>query len=48
LVLNHPGTISLGGMIHNLIPVTLGNLIGGSILMGFMYNYVNKSFDEVE
>ncbi|MFC5401442.1 formate/nitrite transporter family protein [Cohnella soli] len=42
LVLNHPGTISLGGVIHNLVPVTLGNLIGGGLLMGFMYHYVNK------
>jgi nitrite transporter NirC len=48
LVLNHPGTISLGGMIHNLVPVTLGNVIGGSVLMGFMYYFVNKPFDEVE
>ncbi|WP_409342820.1 formate/nitrite transporter family protein [Paenibacillus sp. MBLB4367] len=44
LVLNHPGTISFDGVIHNLIPVTLGNLIGGSVLMGFMYYYVNKPF----
>ena len=29
LVLNHPGTISLEGVLHNLIPVTIGNLIGG-------------------
>ncbi|MFF2482254.1 formate/nitrite transporter family protein [Paenibacillus sp. NPDC058071] len=42
LVLHHPGTISLGGMLHNLIPVTLGNIIGGGFLMGAMYYYVNK------
>ncbi|MGO4180398.1 formate/nitrite transporter family protein [Paenibacillus sp. TAF43_2] len=48
LVLNHPGTISLEGMIHNLVPVTLGNLIGGSVLMGVMYYFVNKPFEEVE
>ncbi|MBB3113339.1 nitrite transporter NirC [Paenibacillus phyllosphaerae] len=46
LVLNHPGTISLGGVLHNLIPVTLGNLIGGSILMAYMYYYVNKPYLE--
>jgi nitrite transporter NirC len=44
LVLNHPGTISWQGVIHNLVPVTIGNLIGGGVLMGVMYFYVNKPF----
>lgn len=44
LVLNHPGTISVYGVTHNLIPVTLGNLVGGVILMGFMYHFANKPF----
>jgi nitrite transporter NirC len=44
LVLNHPGTISFAGVIHNLVPVTIGNLIGGSIFMGAMYYYVNLPF----
>lgn len=44
LVLNHPGTISFDGVLHNLIPVTIGNLIGGVLLMGFMYYFVNKPF----
>ncbi|MEH7109976.1 MULTISPECIES: formate/nitrite transporter family protein [Bacillaceae] len=44
LVLNHPGTISWGGVIHNLVPVTIGNLFGGGVLMAFMYYYVNKPF----
>jgi len=48
LVLNHPGTISLGGVLHNLIPVTLGNMIGGGILMGYMYYYVNQPFMDTE
>ncbi|QMV44121.1 formate/nitrite transporter family protein [Cohnella cholangitidis] len=46
LVLNHPGTISFDGVMHNLIPVTFGNLIGGGLLMGYMYYYVNKPFME--
>ncbi|BBI32988.1 formate/nitrite transporter family protein [Cohnella abietis] len=46
LVLNHPGTISFSGVMHNLIPVTLGNLIGGGVLMSYMYYYVNKPFLE--
>lgn len=48
LVLNHPETISFGGVIHNLIPVTIGNLIGGGIFMAVMYHFVNKPFLEVE
>lgn len=48
LVLNHPGTISWGGVFHNLIPVTIGNLIGGGVLMGVMYYYVNKPFLDTE
>jgi nitrite transporter len=47
LVIDHPDTISFAGLIHNLIPVTIGNIIGGSILMGVFYFYVNKPyFDE--
>ncbi|WP_318503603.1 formate/nitrite transporter family protein [Bacillus sp. T3] len=46
LVLNHPGTISMTGTIHNLILVTIGNLIGGGFFMGWMYHYVNKPFFE--
>ncbi len=41
LVLDHPGSISLQGVIHNLIPVTLGNLVGGGLLMGALYAYLN-------
>jgi len=48
LVLNHPGTITWGGVMHNLIPVTIGNMIGGSVLMSVMYHYVNKPFYEAE
>lgn len=44
LVIEHPETISLTGMIHNLIPVTIGNLVGGEFMMGVMYFYANKPF----
>ncbi len=44
LVLDHPGTVSWNGVVHNLVPVTIGNLIGGGVLMGVMYFYVNKPF----
>ncbi|MDT8860180.1 formate/nitrite transporter family protein [Alkalihalobacillus sp. MEB130] len=43
LVLDHPETISFGGAIHNLIPVTIGNFIGGSLFMGVFYYYLNHS-----
>ncbi|MFC0470391.1 formate/nitrite transporter family protein [Halalkalibacter kiskunsagensis] len=50
LVLNHPDSISFSGVIHNLVPVTLGNIIGGSMLMGMFYYYVNhpKQAEETE
>jgi len=44
LVLQDPGTITAGEILHNLIPVTLGNLIGGAGFMAWMYYYVNKPF----
>lgn len=42
LVTEHPDTISIYGAVHNLIPVTLGNLVGGGFMMGFMYYYANE------
>lgn len=49
LVLDHPGTISANGVLHNLVPVTIGNLIGGGLLMGALYSYLNKRpVDEAE
>jgi formate transporter len=29
--------ITIGGIVHNLIPVTLGNIVGGAALVGFVY-----------
>lgn len=46
LVLPHSDAISFSGVIYNLIPVTIGNFIGGSVLMAVMYHYVNKPFYE--
>ncbi|MDE0179510.1 MAG: formate/nitrite transporter family protein [Gammaproteobacteria bacterium] len=37
LLTDHPDTISVGGMAHNLLWVTVGNIIGGSLFMGFGY-----------
>jgi nitrite transporter len=46
MVLNQPESVTFAGVIHNLIPVTIGNLIGGGIMMGWMYYYANKPFFE--
>jgi len=32
--------LTIGGMIHNLIPVTLGNIFGGGVLVGFVYWFI--------
>ena len=29
-------SLSVGGLVHNLIPVTLGNIVGGSVCLGCM------------
>ena len=34
--------LSVSGMIHNLVPVTLGNIIGGGVVVGFMYFFITK------
>ncbi len=39
LLLPHEATISLSGMAHNLIPVTIGNLVGGGLIIGLAYWY---------
>lgn len=44
LVLNQPESVTPGGVVYNLIPVTIGNIIGGGIFMAYMYHYVNKPF----
>ncbi|WP_112180578.1 MULTISPECIES: formate/nitrite transporter family protein [Paraliobacillus] len=48
LVLDHPDTISISGAIFNLIPVTIGNIIGGHFLMGWVYHYINKPYMDVK
>lgn len=39
----HPETISFMGMLNNLIPVTVGNFIGGAIFLGGSYYYIGKN-----
>jgi nitrite transporter NirC len=40
LVLPHPETVSLAGWFHNMIPVTLGNMVGGIVFLGMMYWFI--------
>lgn len=39
---DHPDTISVAGMAYNLVWVTVGNIIGGSVLMGLGYWYATN------
>ncbi|MGL4821172.1 MAG: formate/nitrite transporter family protein [Bacilli bacterium] len=42
LVLPHPVDITVAGALHNLIPVTIGNIIGGSVFVGMVYYFMNR------
>jgi len=42
LFMPHPATVSVAGMFANLIPVTIGNFIGGAIILGGSYFYMGK------
>ncbi|CAM4487330.1 formate/nitrite transporter family protein [Paenibacillus tarimensis] len=37
LLLPHPDTITIAGWFHNMIPVTLGNIVGGAFFVGTIY-----------
>ncbi|WP_317624096.1 formate/nitrite transporter family protein [Salipaludibacillus neizhouensis] len=39
LMVPHPDTVSLAGMAANLIPVSIGNMIGGVVFVGAAYWY---------
>jgi len=38
----HPEAISWGGFVHNLVPVTLGNIAGGALFVGGAYWMANS------
>lgn len=42
VLIPHSETISLLGMFNNLLPVTLGNFIGGALFLGGSYYYIGK------
>jgi nitrite transporter NirC len=37
LLSDHPDTITVGGMVYNLVWVTLGNIVSGAVIMGVGY-----------
>ncbi|MCZ2258108.1 formate/nitrite transporter family protein [Sporosarcina sp. G11-34] len=42
LMIPHPETVSLVGLVANLVPVTIGNIIGGAMFIGAAYWYGNS------
>jgi len=48
LLMPHSEMISIAGMFANLIPVTLGNFIGGAIMLGGTYFYMGKTKENDE
>jgi nitrite transporter NirC len=38
---NHPDTVSWAGLVHNLVWVSLGNIVGGAGLMGIGYRFAS-------
>ncbi|MVO99447.1 formate/nitrite transporter family protein [Paenibacillus lutrae] len=41
LMLPHPETITLAGWFSNMIPVTLGNIVGGAFFVGMVYYFIS-------
>lgn len=41
LLPNHPEAITLAGWVHNMVPVTLGNMVGGAVFVGTAYWFVS-------
>ncbi|MBX4265732.1 formate/nitrite transporter family protein [Clostridium estertheticum] len=42
LMIPHSVAISIGGLAHNLIWVTLGNFVGGAVFIGAAYWFISK------
>ncbi len=38
----HSEVINMGGFIHNLIPVTIGNIVGGGFFVGMLFFFLNE------
>ena len=42
LMIPHTAAISIGGLVHNLLWVTLGNFLGGAVFIGAAYWFISK------
>lgn len=42
LFIPHPATVTLSGYIYNITIVTLGNMVGGIVFVGFAYWFISK------
>lgn len=42
LIMPHPETVTVMGMFNNLIPVTIGNFIGGALMLGGSFYFVGR------
>lgn len=42
LLQDHPDSISIFGAIHNIIPATLGNIVGGGFFVGAVFYYLER------
>ncbi|NNU78651.1 formate/nitrite transporter family protein [Clostridium estertheticum] len=42
LMIPHSAAISIGGLAHNIIWVTLGNFVGGAVFIGAAYWFISK------
>ncbi len=48
LLIKHPAAVSMMGMINNLVPVTLGNIVGGALVLGAGYYYLGSEKNGTE
>ncbi|TDT62290.1 formate/nitrite transporter family protein [Fonticella tunisiensis] len=42
LLVPHTSAVSVAGFVYNLAAVTLGNIVGGAVFMGFGYWFISK------
>lgn len=42
LLVKHPETVSIAGFMNNLIPVTIGNFVGGGLFLGAGYWFIGN------
>ena len=38
----HSAAVSVAGFVHNMVPVTLGNIAGGAVFVGGLYWLANQ------